>query len=327
GGGRLNIANPETYYQNQLESMLGSQFGVNLSTPQARPDADSLGDMIQPFQQFGSGLRSLGERARNVFSPITNLFGGRKNQIPSQPPTLPPVAPVTPAAPPVAPVLPAAPPVAPVLPAAPPVPQVIPAPPKSVQPTPSTSLAPIKKSIMQQQADELRAMRANSLERQGKSADAYGLRAFGTGKDFSSFFAKGMVMENTGMNMPGGTADRQLTALQPGEYVIPKDTVDRMGKGFLDSIVGATDSNSAASKIGVKPNNIGDKIKPYASSGGSPTMIKLPPITENTSSQQTSGGPGAGGQKELSFSPICPNKSASIERKRIMDTLGFINHI
>jgi hypothetical protein len=136
-----------------------------------------------------------------------------------------------------------------------------------------------------------------------------------------------MIMENTGMNMPGGTADRQLTALQPGEYVVPKDTVDRVGKGFLDSIVGSTDSNSAASKIGVKPNNVGNKIKPYTSNGGGlPSMIKLPPITENLPTQSVPGG-AVQGQQEVAFNSICTNKSAAIERKRIMDTLGFINHI
>ena len=129
----------------------------------------------------------------------------------------------------------------------------------------------------------------------------------------------GMVKENTGMNIPGGTADRQLTALQPGEYVVPKDSVDKVGKRVLDSMVRSTDSNSTIAKSGAM---VGKKVKPYET-GGKGGMMKLPPIK--------SGGSGGGdgdagsGMKEVMFDPLCMNPSAVTERERIQDTYGIIS--
>jgi hypothetical protein len=196
----------------------------------------------------------------------------------------------------------------------------------SIQPKPYTSLAPIKKSIMQRQADKLRAMRANSLERQGRTSEAYGQRAFGTGKDFSSFFAKGMVMENTGMNMPGGTADRQLTALQPGEYVIPKQTVNAFGgASFFDNMVAKTDSDSNAAKLGSRSkSNIGGGIKPYPiNNSKKPKVTNLGSAKEARSGAQLSQGRTQNGaSKEIFFEALCQEGSAPSERQRIMDLLG-----
>ena len=132
----------------------------------------------------------------------------------------------------------------------------------------------------------------------------------------------GMVKENTGMNIPGGTADRQLTALQPGEYVVPKDSVDKVGKRVLDSMVGSTDSNSTIAKSGAMNRNIGKNVRPYET-GGKGGMMKLPPIK--------SGGGGGGNpgdvssaSKEIMFDATCPSPSAAIERERIQDTYGIM---
>ena len=128
----------------------------------------------------------------------------------------------------------------------------------------------------------------------------------------------GMVKENTGMNIPGGTADRQLTALQPGEYVVPKDSVDKVGKRVLDSMVGSTDSNSSIAKSGAM---VGKKVKPYET-GGKGGMMKLPPIKSGGSG---GGGDAGSGMKEVMFDPLCMNPSAVTERERIQDTYGIIS--
>lgn len=297
------------------------QRGNDYQIPQST-DASFADYMAPPINKFQSGMQSLGERARNVFSPITNLFSNKQNQ-PATPDAPPPpiVATQIPAPAPVAP-----PPPVPVAPLAPTPATQVATQPKPIS-TPSASLAPVKKSIMQQQADELRAMRANSLERQGKSADAYGLRAFGTGKDFSSsFFAKGNVMENTGINMPGGTADRQLTALQPGEYVIPKQTVNAFGgASFFDSMVAKTDSDSNAAKLGAKnKSNVGGGIKPYPiNNSKKPQITNLGSAKEARSGAQLSkGSTPNGASKEIFFGATCSEGSAPSERQRIMDLLG-----
>ena len=197
---------------------------------------------------------------------------------------------------------------------------------KPIQPKPSTPLAPIKKSVMQQQADELRAMRANSMERQGRTSEAYGQRAFGSKKDFSSFFTQGSVTENTGMNMPGGTADRQLTALQPGEYVIPKQTVNSFGgASFFDNMVAKTDSDSNAAKLGAKSKpNVGGGIKPYPiNNSKKPQVTNLGSAKEARSGAQLSQGRTQNGaSKEVFFEAPCQEGSAPSERQRIMDLLG-----
>jgi predicted chitinase len=190
--------------------------------------------MAPPINKFQSGMQSLGERARNVFSPITNLFSNKQNQ--------PPVS----------------------------------------SPSPS--------------------------------------------KNLSSFFAKGSVMENTGINMSGGTADRQLTALQPGEYVIPKKTVNAFGGvSFFDDMVAKTDSNSNPAKLGSKSKpNIGGGIKPYSiNNSKKPQVTNLGSAKEARSGAQLSqGSTPNGSSKEVFFDALCQEGHAPSERQRIMDLLG-----
>jgi hypothetical protein len=189
---------------------------------------------------------------------------------------------------------------------------------------PNLNLNINKKESIDDRLNQLRGMRSNSLERQGRLGEAYGLRGFNTGMNFSSLFTKGLVMENSGVDIPGGTADRQFTALQPGEYVIPKDSVDRLGKVFFDSIVGSTDSNSSPAKLGKTLNTIGNRIKPYEKpSEGKGGIVKLPPI--KSGGNASGGGGQKAGQKEVMFDPLCTNPSAVTERQRIQDTYGIVS--
>lgn len=133
-------------------------------------------------------------------------------------------------------------------------------------------------------------------------------------------FTKGFINENSGMNVPGGTSDRQAIFVQPGEYVIPKEAVPGFGGvSALDKKVAEHDRNSNPFKMGALNSKL-PKIEPYKnSSSGKSSFIELPPITQNMNGTDA-GMPNAGGSSEVFFSPIHP---ASIpERKRILDTMG-----
>jgi len=108
------------------------------------------------------------------------------------------------------------------------------------------------------------------------------------------------VKENTGMNIHGATADRQLAALQPGEYVLPVDTVNRLGTSLIDKLVAGTDSNSNPFKKSVnKPN-----ITPLSRSGRG-GMITLPPITQSAGGSMGNGS--SAGSRVPSFSALSPS--------------------
>ena len=63
----------------------------------------------------------------------------------------------------------------------------------------------------------------------------------------------GEIKESTGLDVPGATADRQLGLLNPGEYVIPTDSVNKLGgPSFFDRLVANTDSNSTPAKLGFR---------------------------------------------------------------------------
>jgi len=72
----------------------------------------------------------------------------------------------------------------------------------------------------------------------------------------------GKIGENTGVNIPGATADRQGILVQPGEYVIPKLAVDKLGTDSLDRIVASLDPNSSAARIGKKSSNMRIGVNP-----------------------------------------------------------------
>jgi hypothetical protein len=116
---------------------------------------------------------------------------------------------------------------------------------------------------------------------------------------FKAFLNGGLIKENTGSNIPGATADRQLIAAQPGEYVLPVDTVNRLGTSLIDKLVAMTDSNSNPFKTSVnKP-----KITPLPR--GSGNMITLPPITQESGSRSGSGS--FGGSRIPSFMAASPS--------------------
>jgi hypothetical protein len=90
----------------------------------------------------------------------------------------------------------------------------------------------------------------------------------------------GLIKENTGMNIRGATADRQLAALQPGEYVLPVDTVNRLGISLIDKLVASTDSNSTPFKMNVNKSN----IRPLPRRNQNVSTVTLPPITSPSGS-------------------------------------------
>ncbi len=115
----------------------------------------------------------------------------------------------------------------------------------------------------------------------------------------------GLIKENTGKNIKGATADRQLIAAQPGEFVIPVDTVNRLGTSFFEKLVAMTDSNSNAylGKGTVKR----PQITPYSSSGSNRGgMITLPPITQSAGGSRARSAGLGGGSEVPEFSATAP---------------------
>lgn len=97
----------------------------------------------------------------------------------------------------------------------------------------------------------------------------------------------GEVKEDTGMDIPGATADRQHIDAQPGEYVVPKKSVGALGgPEALDKVVAQTDKNSTPAKL----------------MPASKKPVPGPPVPEGTASMQTlpaiTGGSGGGGGKQ-----------------------------
>ena len=82
-------------------------------------------------------------------------------------------------------------------------------------------------------------------------------------KKFLGFNEGGMIKEDTGIDIPGATADRQLIAVQPGEhnFIIPEESVERGAIPLINMIVAATDSNSKAYKDGFKSRIPGPPVK------------------------------------------------------------------
>lgn len=125
----------------------------------------------------------------------------------------------------------------------------------------------------------------------------------------------GIIKENTGMNIRGATADRQLTALQPGEYVLPVDTVNRLGVSVVDRIVAMTDSNSNP-YLG-KGTARRPQITPLRR--GQSGMMTLPPITQSVSGV---GGGSAAGSKVPAFS--ASSLSGGVERSMNAGIYGIV---
>ncbi len=121
----------------------------------------------------------------------------------------------------------------------------------------------------------------------------------------------GLIGEGTGMNIPGATADRQMIAAQPGEFVIPVDTVNRLGTSFFEKLVAMTDSNSNA-YLG-RGTTRRPQITPYSSSGSGPGgMITLPPITQSAGGSRARSAGLGGGSEVPEFSATAPNNERAM---------------
>jgi hypothetical protein len=121
----------------------------------------------------------------------------------------------------------------------------------------------------------------------------------------------GPIKENTGMNIRGATADRQMIAAQPGEFVIPVDTVNRLGTSFFEKLVAMTDSNSNA-YLG-RGTTRRPQITPYSSSGsGSGGTITLPPITQSAGGSRARSAGLGGGSEVPEFSATAPNNERAM---------------
>ena len=83
----------------------------------------------------------------------------------------------------------------------------------------------------------------------------------------------GEVKESSGQNLAGATADRQLVKVQPGEYILPVDTVTALGgPAALDKIVAQTDSNSTPAKLGMRS----ERMIPNAPMRSGPVINVVP---------------------------------------------------
>lgn len=122
----------------------------------------------------------------------------------------------------------------------------------------------------------------------------------------------GSIKENTGVNIPGATADRQLIAAQPGEYMLPVDTVNRLGLPFIEKLVALTDSNSEAY---LKKGRVRrPEITPYGmmNSGGMGGVMTLPAITQSASGNRARASGYGGGSSVPDFSVLSPNNERSL---------------
>lgn len=100
-------------------------------------------------------------------------------------------------------------------------------------------------------------------------------------KNLLGFKGGGKIKEDSGIDIPGATDDRQLISLkvQPGEYlrVFTKDFVDKGGMNVLDQLQSKLDYDSNARKSGIQPLNMKRYIpeSPSTSNGGI-QIINLP---------------------------------------------------
>jgi len=132
----------------------------------------------------------------------------------------------------------------------------------------------------------------------------------------------GYIKENSGMNVLGG-ADRQKIITQPGEYVLPVDTVmDLGGPQKIDRIVADTDSNSSPAKMGLRNKDISEGILPYETQGSGGIDIETLPLSGLGGMGGSSGGLNSpNGTQDEFFSPI--SSAGLSERQRFMDTIGI----
>ena len=92
-------------------------------------------------------------------------------------------------------------------------------------------------------------------------------------------FVSGEIKEGSGQNLQGETADRQLIKAEPGEYMLPKESVQKLGgPDQIDKVVANTDPNSTPAKMGAKSV----KLKPPEAPQKKPMITNLPPTVQSS---------------------------------------------
>lgn len=144
-------------------------------------------------------------------------------------------------------------------------------------------------------------------------------------RSFLPFQGGGLVKENTGMDIPGATADRQLVTmrLHPGEYakIFTKDFVDKGGMKIVEYLQALLDSDSNARKDGVLSNSpLGRYIpEPPSKRRASSNMITLPPQVMSSGGMQSYGG---GSNSIPMFNAV--SSSAIETRQNLADVYGIL---
>ena len=130
---------------------------------------------------------------------------------------------------------------------------------------------------------------------------------------------KGDIKENTGIDIPRGGTDRQLVAASPGEGIVTREGMERIGgPNKFNEIVANLDSNSTPAKMGLRNKNISEGILPYSVNSSDDVS------TMNLPMPGMSGGPMMGamnGSNDEFHSPFFDD--AFDERQRILDTMGI----
>jgi putative chitinase len=140
------------------------------------------------------------------------------------------------------------------------------------------------------------------------------MKTLGTALNFMPsmlpFMRGGEIKENTGMNIPGATADRQLinVAVQPGEskYIFTKQATERGASEIANLIQAKLDPNSEAARRGYR------SITPYKTFGGSGMngMMTLPPMVASGGGSSRPRAAGLAGASEVpNFSAVAPSNN------------------
>jgi hypothetical protein len=129
----------------------------------------------------------------------------------------------------------------------------------------------------------------------------------------------GPIKENTGMDIPGATADRQLIAVQPGEYnyIFPKVSVQRGIVPIVNYLVAKLDPNSTPAKLGQR--SVNRYMPGPLSKGGRGSIMTLPPITQSSGSK---GAASSAGSAVPSFSAV--SSSAGSDRTTNASIYGIV---
>jgi len=112
------------------------------------------------------------------------------------------------------------------------------------------------------------------------------------------------VKESSGINLPGATADRQLVKVQPGESILPVDTVAKLGgPEAVDRLIAQTDSNSTPAKLGMRSKKM-PQVRPPA-----PMQPQINLIPTQTSSSKGYGNSSGSALPNFDAGTGDPNKA------------------